>query len=44
MTGPPAEAAVVVAGDRWTLIFIRELRQPPAEVWPALVEPGTGRR
>ncbi|WP_436530029.1 SRPBCC family protein [Actinoplanes sp. HUAS TT8] len=33
------QASVVADGDRWTLIFIRELRQPPAEVWPALVDP-----
>ena len=33
------EARVVPAGDRWTLIFIRELRQPPPEVWAALTDP-----
>ncbi|WIM93854.1 SRPBCC family protein [Actinoplanes oblitus] len=39
MTGPLTEASVVADGDRWTLIFIRELRQPPEQVWPALVDP-----
>lgn len=39
MTGPLAEASVVADGDRWTLIFIRELRQPPSTVWPALTDP-----
>jgi uncharacterized protein YndB with AHSA1/START domain len=33
------DATVVPDGDRWTLIFIRELRQPPAAVWTALTEP-----
>jgi uncharacterized protein YndB with AHSA1/START domain len=37
--GPPADAAVVPDGDRWTLIFVRELRQPPAAVWTALTDP-----
>lgn len=35
----PADASVIADGDRWTLIFIRDLRQPPAEVWPALTDP-----
>ncbi|GAA4586764.1 uncharacterized protein YndB with AHSA1/START domain [Actinoplanes octamycinicus] len=39
MTGPHTEAAVVADGDRWTLIFIRELPQPPERVWAALVDP-----
>ncbi len=26
--------------DGWTLIFIREFRQPPAAVWRALTDPG----
>jgi uncharacterized protein YndB with AHSA1/START domain len=39
VTGPLADAGVVAEGDRWTLIFVRELRQPPEQVWPALVDP-----
>jgi uncharacterized protein YndB with AHSA1/START domain len=38
--GPLADAEVVPAGGRWTLIFIRELRQPPDTVWRALTDPG----
>jgi len=26
-------------GDKWTLVLVRELRHPPAEVWKALTEP-----
>nr|WP_221379444.1 SRPBCC family protein [Actinoplanes polyasparticus] len=26
-------------GEPWTLVFIRELRQPPAVVWEALTDP-----
>lgn len=37
--GPLADAQVVPDGDRWTLIFIRELRQPPDAVWRALTDP-----
>ena len=33
------DATVVPDGDRWTLIFIRDLRQPPARVWTALTDP-----
>lgn len=33
------DATVVPDGDRWTLIFIRHLRQPPARVWTALTDP-----
>ena len=33
------DASVVPAGDRWTLIFIRELSQPPERVWVALTDP-----
>jgi uncharacterized protein YndB with AHSA1/START domain len=29
----------VADGDRWTLVFVRELRHPPAEVWHALTDP-----
>lgn len=27
--GPLADVSVEPAGDQWTLVFIRELRQPP---------------
>ncbi|HEY0000448.1 MAG TPA: SRPBCC family protein [Actinoplanes sp.] len=37
--GPAGDARVVPAGDRWTLIFIRDLRHPPAVVWTALTDP-----
>jgi uncharacterized protein YndB with AHSA1/START domain len=37
--GPPAEVTLTPAGDRWTLVFIRELRQPPEAVWTALTDP-----
>lgn len=37
--GPLADAAVAPDGDRWTLIFIRDLRHPPATVWAALTDP-----
>ena len=37
--GPAGGASLAADGDRWTLIFIREFRQPPAEVWAALTEP-----
>jgi uncharacterized protein YndB with AHSA1/START domain len=33
------DATVVPDGARWTLIFMRSLRQPPAAVWTALTEP-----
>jgi uncharacterized protein YndB with AHSA1/START domain len=33
------DVTVVPDGDRWTLIFIRELHRPPEEVWPALTDP-----
>ncbi|GIE95181.1 SRPBCC family protein [Paractinoplanes rishiriensis] len=35
-----ADVALVPADDgNWTLIFIRELRQPPETVWTALTDP-----
>ena len=37
--GPLADASVEAAGDRWTLVFVRELRQPPPAVWTALTDP-----
>ncbi|MEU8817131.1 SRPBCC domain-containing protein [Actinoplanes sp. NPDC048796] len=30
---------VAAAGERWTLVFVREFRQAPAVVWAALTEP-----
>lgn len=38
--GPLAEADCRASdGDRWTLVFIRDLRHPPETVWAALTEP-----
>ncbi|MCA2218819.1 SRPBCC family protein [Jidongwangia harbinensis] len=37
--GPLGDASVVADGDTWTLIFIRDLRHPPAAVWRALTDP-----
>jgi uncharacterized protein YndB with AHSA1/START domain len=38
--GPLAEADYRASDDnRWTLIFVRELRQPPEKVWAALTDP-----
>jgi len=37
--GPASGAEVQKAGDRWTLVLIRELRHPPAMVWEALTDP-----
>jgi uncharacterized protein YndB with AHSA1/START domain len=37
--GPIGDARLEPAGDRWTLIFVRELRQAPALVWAALTDP-----
>ncbi|NUT33237.1 MAG: SRPBCC family protein [Hamadaea sp.] len=28
------------AGDRWTLVFVKDLAHPPERVWAALTEPG----
>jgi uncharacterized protein YndB with AHSA1/START domain len=38
--GPLADVGCERAGDRWTLVFIRDLRHPPQKVWAALTEPG----
>jgi uncharacterized protein YndB with AHSA1/START domain len=35
---PLATAEYRADGDRWTLIFTRELRHPPEKVWAALTE------
>jgi uncharacterized protein YndB with AHSA1/START domain len=37
--GPLGDVTVEAVGDAWTLIFIREFRQPPAVVWAALTDP-----
>ncbi|GGS62727.1 SRPBCC family protein [Nonomuraea spiralis] len=37
---PPAQVGSEAAGDRWTLVLVRELRHPPERVWRALTEPG----
>jgi uncharacterized protein YndB with AHSA1/START domain len=37
--GAAAGAEVRKAGDRWTLVLVRELRHPPAVVWQALTDP-----
>ena len=36
--GVSGEAAVEKTGDRWTLVFVRELRHPPETVWRALTD------
>jgi len=37
--GPLAEVDSYASGDRWTLVFVRDLRHPPTKVWAALTEP-----
>lgn len=37
--GPLAAARHHADGERWTLVFIRHLRHPPAKVWAALTDP-----
>jgi uncharacterized protein YndB with AHSA1/START domain len=37
--GPLAEADCHASGDRWTLVFVRDLRHSPEKVWAALTEP-----
>jgi len=37
--GSATGAQVRKEGDKWTLILVRELRQPPAMVWQALTDP-----
>lgn len=36
--GPLAEVACEAEEDRWTLVFVRDLRHPPERVWAALTE------
>lgn len=37
---PPTDVDCVADGDRWTLVFVRDLRHAPEKVWAALTEPG----
>jgi uncharacterized protein YndB with AHSA1/START domain len=37
--GPATGARVQKAGDRWTLILVRELHHSPEKVWRALTDP-----
>jgi uncharacterized protein YndB with AHSA1/START domain len=37
--GPLAEVTVHADGDRWTLVFVRDLEHPPEKVWGALTDP-----
>ncbi|MBV8813035.1 MAG: SRPBCC family protein [Verrucomicrobia bacterium] len=37
--GPASGADVRKDGEKWTLILVRELRQPPEKVWEALTDP-----
>ena len=39
MTSDLADVSLEADGERWTLIFIRELRQAPGAVWAALTDP-----
>jgi uncharacterized protein YndB with AHSA1/START domain len=37
--GAAAGAKVQKDGDKWTLVLVRELHHPPAQVWQALTDP-----
>lgn len=37
--GPAGGARVQKAGDKWTLILVRDLHHPPEKVWQALTDP-----
>jgi uncharacterized protein YndB with AHSA1/START domain len=37
--GRAAGATIQKAGEKWTLVLVRELRHPPAMVWEALTDP-----
>jgi uncharacterized protein YndB with AHSA1/START domain len=37
--GPPSEVDCERDGDRWTLVFVRDLRYGREQVWAALTEP-----
>jgi uncharacterized protein YndB with AHSA1/START domain len=38
--GPLAPVDLEPDADRWTLVFVRDLRHPPAKVWAALTRKG----
>jgi uncharacterized protein YndB with AHSA1/START domain len=38
--GPIADVEAQRDGDRWTLVFVRDLPHPPGKVWRALTDPG----
>ncbi|HEX7744022.1 MAG TPA: SRPBCC family protein [Micromonosporaceae bacterium] len=38
--GELAHVDVSSSQDRWTLVFVKDLRHPPTKVWAALTEPG----
>ena len=37
--GPLAHIECRPSGDRWTLVFVRDLHHPPDKVWAALTDP-----
>jgi uncharacterized protein YndB with AHSA1/START domain len=37
--GPAAGAEIRKAGEKWTLVLVRELRHAPEKVWQALTDP-----
>ncbi len=37
---PLAQASSQLHDGKWTLVFVRDFRQPPEKVWAALTEPG----
>lgn len=37
--GPLAEVSSHPSGDKWTLVFVRELKHAPDKVWAALTDP-----
>src|SRR4051812_13462800 len=37
--GPATGATVQRAGEKWTLVLVRELRHAPEKVWQALTDP-----
>ena len=37
--GPLAHVESRPSGDRWTLVFVRDLHHPPEKVWAALTDP-----
>lgn len=37
--GPANVAHVEKAGDKWTLVLVKQLRHPPGKVWEAITDP-----